>query len=148
MLLVTWTGCVCPTQVSKPGGAAHSPPGCLSVDSPLKQFNCSPYSWMKIAWLLAHSTPAFTGLLMLSFTLSSRSLTRGGLCPTSAQPWILLYVDEKPCLSTSYIHTQPKGKAALPRGDTPSPSSPLWTPILTPHPISPLCLAGCLSLSL
>ena len=112
MLLVTWTGCVHPTQVLKPGGAACSPPGCLSFDSPLKQLNCSPYFWMKTAWLLAHSTPAFTGLLTLSFTLSSRSLTRGGLCLTSAQSWISLYVEEQ-ASSFHLIHPHTtKGKSS------------------------------------
>lgn len=150
MLLVTWTSCIRPIQVSKPGGAAHSPAGCLSADSPLKQCNCSPYSWMKLTWLLAHSTPAFPGLLTLSFTLSSRSLTHGGLCSTSTQPWILLYVEEQASSSFHLIHPHTaKGKSSASQRGRPSPSSPFWTPTLTPHPpISPLCLAGCLFFSL
>lgn len=91
---------------------------------------------MKTAWPLAHSTPAFTGLLTLSFTLSSRSLTRGGLCLTSAQSWISVYVEEQ-ASSFHLIHPHTaKGKSSASQKRR---LLPLLTPppTLTPHPPFP-----------
>lgn len=86
---------------------------------------------MKLAWLLAHSAPAFPGLLTLSFTLSSRSLTHGGLCSTSTQPWISSLVFPP---HTS-AHSQ-REKQCLPDG-TPLPLLTFLDPYSHPHPPFP-----------